>query len=94
MSKVILPGLLLLLMADQSVAMDRASGRKCQMPGTNPEPGLEKCVLGAGSGNVTEAAEVEYWRLINGVKKSSGSDDPDMDGHEGIPPNSMGSGTR
>lgn len=82
--------------AGQAVAMDRASDRKCQMPGTPSEPGLAKCTLGAGSGNATES-EVEYWRLINGVKEWSGSggkDEPDMDGREGVPPDSVGSGTR
>jgi hypothetical protein len=86
MSKLILSGLMVVLVAGQAMAADRASGRKCQMPGTPSEPGLDKCVLGAGSGNVTES-EKEW-------SGSGGKDEPDMDGREGVPPNSVGSGTR
>jgi hypothetical protein len=51
--------------------------RKCQMPGTLPAPGLDKCLLGASSGGATDQG-----------------DDPDMEGREGVPPDSVGSGTR
>jgi hypothetical protein len=83
--------------ADPVSVDERGSGRNvkrnCQMPGTPPEDGLRKCTLGTGSGNATES-EAEYWRLINGGKAQSDGQDPDMGGHEGLPPNSQGSGTR
>jgi hypothetical protein len=50
-------GLLLLTTAIASpVFAYRASGRTCQMPGTPPAPGLEKCILRAGSGNAIDRA--------------------------------------
>jgi hypothetical protein len=81
---------------------DRGSGRSdkrnCQMPGTAPEEGLKRCILGAGSGNATATeSEAEYWRLINGGKAQtqaqSEGQDPEMDDREDVPP-SVGSGTR
>jgi hypothetical protein len=77
-----------------NVLDDRGSGRKrnCQMPGTTPEEGLKRRILGAGSGNASES-EVEYWENINGGKAQSEGQDPDMGDREGVPP-SAGTGTR